>query len=104
MKQKMNYPNPMYQWFMYLFQQRMDTNGFVNCFECGKSLYKDLYMENSCCYSHILGKKQYQEHAGNPNNVEITCPDCHNLYTMTPKKAKKQYNKYLNLKQLYYEI
>lgn len=93
--------NPMHEWFKYLFDQRADANGFVNCFECGKAMHTDTYKEITSCYSHILGKKQYPDHAGNPLNVEIVHPDCHTLYTMQPKKAVNQYDKYLKLKEKY---
>lgn len=91
----------MHLWFTYLFDQRINAFGYVPCFECGKLLHKDTYREITTCYSHILGKKQYPTYAGDPNNIEICCPDCHNLYTMEPQKAIKQYAKYLKLKQQY---
>lgn len=83
----------MHVWFMYLFNQRKDSKGYVRCYECNKPMHEDIYKETSSCYSHILGKKQYPDLAGIPENISICCPDCHNLYTMRPKKAVKQYAK-----------
>lgn len=97
----MNSINIMHQWFVHLFDQRKNKLGFVKCFECNKLLHEDSYKDISTIYSHILGKKQYPAFAGDPNNIEICCPDCHNLYTMKPKEAIKQYNKYLKLKEQY---
>ena len=91
--------NLMHEWFNYLFDLRKDKNGYVNCFECGKKLHQDIYRETSSCYSHILSKKLYPEYRGDPENIVIVCPDCHNLYTYRPKKAINQYNKYLELKK-----
>lgn len=93
--------NFMHTWFKYLWDSREDKWGFIRCFECDKRMYHDNYRELSSCYSHILGKKQYPEHAGNPENVVIVDPDCHNLYTMKPKEAKNQYALYLKLKEKY---
>lgn len=91
----------MHQWFKYLFDERKDKDGFVKCFECGRSLHENVYKDITTCYSHILAKSLYPQHAGNEENIEIVHPDCHNLYTMKPKQAKNQYNKYLELKKIY---
>jgi len=93
--------NPMHKWFKYLFDQRMNKNGYVFCFECGKAMHEDDYKDISACYSHILGKKQYPTFAGMEENIKIVHPDCHNIYTMTPKKAVHQYAEYLKFKQKY---
>lgn len=93
----------MHQWFMYIFENRMNQDGFVYCFECGKPMHESTYKGLTTCYSHILAKTgKYKEHAGNPDNVKIVHPDCHNLYTMHPKQAINQYNEFLKLKQLHY--
>lgn len=94
--------NVLHQWFIYLWEQQMDENGYVNCFECGKPMHEDTYKTLTTCYSHILEKSKYPEHKGNPENVVIVHPDCHNLYSMKPKKAVNQYNLYLQLKKKYY--
>lgn len=99
----MNLPNIMHQWFVYLFEQRMDANGYVVCFECGGKMHQDTYKHLTTCYSHILAKAIYTEHAGNEENVKICHPDCHNLYTKRPKQAKNQHAKYIELKRKYYE-
>lgn len=91
--------NPLHSWFMYLFDQRKDKEGFVQCFECGRRMHENTWKNLSTCYSHILSKKDYPEYKGDENNVKIVHPDCHNLYTMTPKKAKNQYFEYLKLKE-----
>lgn len=90
-----NSPNPMHLWFVYLFEQRMDKNGFVNCFECDKPIHES-QKENTCLYSHLLSKKVYPQHAGNPDNVQICCADCHNLYERLPRRTK-QYQAKLEL-------
>jgi 5-methylcytosine-specific restriction endonuclease McrA len=95
--------NPLHLWFMHLFEKRMDRKGFVRCFECDRPMHEDVYKEISACYSHLLSKKTHPEHAGNPDNVVIVHPDCHNLYERLPQKAKKQYARYLELKNKYYE-
>lgn len=94
-KKKSN--NMMHSWFIHLFESRMDEEGFVKCFECGKKMSENTYKELSSCYSHILSKSQYPEYAGKEWNVKIVHPDCHNLYSMSPKKAINQYNEYLKL-------
>lgn len=81
----------MHEWFRYLFTTRMNVFGYVYCGECGKPLSKDKYMDNSCIYSHLIEKSKYPMFAGNQDNILIVCPDCHNLYTMSPKLAKTQY-------------
>ena len=91
--------NKMHEWFKYLFEQRMDDEHNVYCFECGRKLPEHIYKEISAIYSHILPKSTYPDMAGNPDNVKIVCMTCHNLYTMLPSNAKKQYKEYLKLKQ-----
>lgn len=98
---KKTYSNPLHEWFKYLFDIRKDSKGIIKCYECNYPLHEETYKEISTCYSHILSKKEYPLLAGNPDNVVITCPNCHNLYTMKPKCAKKQYSLYVYLKQLY---
>lgn len=93
--------NPLHEWFAYLFEQRMDKDGYVKCFECGKKMHQDTYQELSICYSHILSKSKYPKLKGDENNVKIVHPDCHNLYTMKPEKAKNQFNYFLKLKELH---
>lgn len=89
----------MHCWFAYLFEKRMNSEHEVCCFECGKPLHESIYKELSCCYSHILSKNIYPQFKGEEWNVKICCCDCHNLYTMQPKKAIRQYNEYIKLKQ-----
>lgn len=91
----------MHLWFMYLFESRMDANGYINCFECGRPLHESKYKENSCVYSHILEKSRFPKEEGNRFNIEICCPDCHTLYTMKPKSAINQYTKRLKLLKEY---
>lgn len=94
-------PNVMHQWFQYLFDQRKDKDGFIDCFECGTFLHEMNYRDITICYSHLLEKSKYPQYAGDERNVVITCPDCHNLYTMRPKQAIKQYEAAQQLKKLY---
>jgi len=91
--------NVMHQWFAHLFEYRMNSNGFVRCFECGKPMHESVYKDMSMCYSHILSKKKFPQFAGEEWNVKIVHPDCHTLYSMRPKKATNQYNEYLKLKK-----
>lgn len=86
---------------MYLFDVQMDTRGYVKCFECEKLLHESIYKENMACYSHLLEKAKYPQYAGDVQNVVIVCPDCHTLYTLRPRKATKQYERFLILKQIY---
>lgn len=93
-------PNPMHIWFFYLFEQRMDENGYVKCFECGKPMHESAYKHTLTCYSHILEKSKhggYPQFAGKEWNVMIVHPDCHHLYSMRPTKATNQYNLRLKL-------
>lgn len=89
--------SPMHQWFIHLFEQRMDSEGFVRCFECNKRMHEDTWKMLSTCYSHILSKKIYPEYKGEHWNVKIVHPDCHHIYTMKPSDAKNQYNEYIKL-------
>lgn len=89
--------NPMHLWFIYLFDQQKDEKGYVKCFECDKKMHEDTYKYLTTCYSHILAKKDYEEYKGKEWNIKIVHPDCHHLYSMSPKKAKKQYALYLEL-------
>lgn len=100
----------MHKWFMHLWDTRSTkvtdeysgyTSSYVKCFECDKLLREETYKEISTCYSHILSKTKYARFAGQPWNVVICCPDCHNLYSYRPKEAKKQYALYLQLKEKY---
>ena len=91
--------NPLHQWYMYLFETRMDNLGYVRCFECGKKMSESTYKQLSTCYSHILSKKKYPKYKGEEWNVKIVHPDCHNLYTIKPSSAENQYKEYLKLKK-----
>ena len=93
--------NEMHLWFIYLFEQQMDKNGYVKCFECGKKMHQDTYKHLTTCYSHILQKKTYPSEAGNVENVKIVHPNCHSLFSLKPKEAINQYNLYLKLKEKY---
>lgn len=95
--------NPMLQWYAYLFEQRMDEDHFVKCFECGKRMSEASWKELSTCYSHILGKKSYPEYKGNAKNVVIVHTDCHYLYTIKPSDATNQYAEYLRLLEKHYK-
>jgi hypothetical protein len=53
------------------------------------------------CYSHLLEKSRYPQYAGDPNNVVITHPECHHLYSMKPKEAINQYTRMKELKLKY---
>ncbi len=101
MKDKKSLANDRHEWFKYLFEQRMNGGGWLNCFECHEPMHEEIYKENTICYSHLLEKSQYPQLAGNPDNVVIVHPDCHHLYSMKPKEATNQYNEYLRLKKLY---
>lgn len=90
----------MHEWFKHLWDVEAATNGVVKCYECGGNIPRS-HRELTTCYSHILEKAKYPQYAGNPENVVIVHPACHNLYTMKPKEAKNQYNRYLQLKQKY---
>lgn len=87
----------MHQWFVYLFDQRKDKDGFVKCFECGKKMHEDTYKHLTTCYSHILSKKTFPKFKGEGWNIEIVHPDCHNLYSMGGIKAVNQIKKYNQL-------
>lgn len=95
--------NPMHLWFIYLFEQRMDEDKNVICFECGKKMSETSWKKLTTCYSHILSKKIFKQYKGSEFNVKICHPDCHNLYTLNPQKAINQYNEYLRLLELHYE-
>lgn len=89
--------NLMHRWFIYLFNHRKDKNGFVKCFECGKYMHEDNYKRLSSCYSHILNKKTYSEYKGEPWNIKIVHPECHQLFELYPEQANKQHKLYLKL-------
>lgn len=91
----------LHDWFMYLYEQRADDNGFVKCFECGRNMHMSFYIGNTMCYSHLLEKSRYPQYAGDPNNVVITHPECHHLYSMKPKEAINQYTRMKELKLKY---
>lgn len=89
----------MHLWFKYLFELRMNTKGFVNCYECGRPMHESVFKELTTCYSHILEKAKYEQFAGDPENVVIVHPDCHTLYTLKPEQAKRQYALLLKLRE-----
>lgn len=93
--------NPMHLWFMYLFEQRMDKNGYVKCYESGKRMHEDDYKDLSSCYSHIFPKKRFPQYAGDPDNVVIVKPEYHDLYEKDKRNTPKQYALYLKLKEKY---
>lgn len=95
--------NEMHLWFQYLFDERKNENGYVRCFECNKLMHENSYKELSTCYSHILPKgiKKYKHLAGEEENVVIVHPSCHNLYENSPKLAKNQYKKRIELIEKY---
>lgn len=93
--------NPMHEWFKYLFEERMDSNGYVKCFECGGLMHENTYKELTTCYSHILPKSKYPTEKGNSDNVKICHPDCHTLFTIKPSEATNQYKEYLKFKEKY---
>ena len=95
--------NPILQWYAFLFEQRMDDENFVKCFECRKRMSEKTWKELSTCYSHILSKKTYPAYKGVANNVQIVHPDCHYLYTIKPSNAINQYAEYLRLLELHYK-
>ncbi len=87
------------QFFILCWKKKERSDNSVNCFECNKKLRQEYYMMNSCVYSHILDKSSYPEYEFKFWNIEICCPECHEIYTKSPKKAVNQYNKYLELKE-----
>jgi 5-methylcytosine-specific restriction endonuclease McrA len=87
-------------WYMYLFDQRKDENNNCYCFECNKTLNEVTYKSNLICYSHLLSKALYPEHMGNPNNIVIVCPDCHNIFSLDAEKAIKQFTAAHNFKEM----
>jgi hypothetical protein len=91
--------NIMHEWFVYLFDERKDEQGYVRCFECGKRMHEDTYKHLTTCYSHILpkGVKKYAHLAGDEDNIAIVHPSCHNLYEATPRLAVNQWKKRLEL-------
>jgi 5-methylcytosine-specific restriction endonuclease McrA len=89
----------MHQWFMYLFEQRMDATGYCYCFECGRPMHESQYKDNSCIYSHLIEKSKYPAYAGDASNLKICCPDCHTLFSMKPKEAVNQYKAAQEFKQ-----
>jgi 5-methylcytosine-specific restriction endonuclease McrA len=89
----------LHKWFMYLYEQRADSHGFVKCFECGRNMHMSTYIGNTMCYSHLVEKSRYPQFAGDPDNVKIVHPQCHHLYSMEPKKAVHQYEAYINYKK-----
>lgn len=110
MKEKRNYTSIMHEWFKHLWDIRStkitdeytgEQSSFVRCFECNKLLREENHKEVSITYSHILSKKKYPELAGNEENVVLCCSNCHHLYEMNPKAAKKQYSEKQRLKEKY---
>jgi hypothetical protein len=94
--------NAMHQWFIYLFDQRKDEQGYVKCFECGKKMHEDTWKHLSTCYSHILSKKTFPKYKGEEFNIVIVHSDCHQLYTISPSKAAHQFAKYEELLEKHY--
>lgn len=87
----------MHQWFVYLFEQRMNSKGFIRCFECDKYMHENTWKQITTCYSHILSRKTFPQYKGCEWNIEIVCPSCHSLYSNRPSNAKNQYALYLEL-------
>lgn len=94
-KEKAEKSRRLHEWFIEIWKEReeFDNNGrgYVICFETGMKLYSDMYMDNSCCYSHILPKSKYPEFAMLGSNLVIVHPNCHTQYETFPEKAPKQF-------------
>ena len=80
------------EFFLSLWEQNEDINGYCVCFECGGKMSAQSYMNNSCCYSHILPKSKFPEYRFEPWNVKICHPNCHAAFETFPEKAPNQYD------------
>lgn len=71
----------LHEWFIQIWKERegFDKNGrgYVTCFETGMKLYSDTYMNNSCCYHHLILKSKRPDLAFEPENLVIVTPEAH---------------------------
>lgn len=84
----------LHNWFLLLWDEREQESfgypPYVQCFETGRHLYRSIYRENTCCYSHLLPKSRYPELAMDKDNVVIVHPDVHADYEVDPEKTPRQ--------------
>jgi hypothetical protein len=70
-------PRDMREFFLELWDEREDENGFCYCFETGRPMRRSLYRENSACYDHVLEKHLFPQYKFNKENLIIVLPDVH---------------------------
>ncbi len=96
------------QMFLEIWHERevsMEGEGYVSCFETGVKLSRRIFMENTCCYHHILEKQdnKFPQYDLCKWNIVILHPDVHSqVHTnieKTPKvnaKTEELFEKHLN--------
>lgn len=89
-KLKAEQTRELHKWFLSLWDEQQDDSGNCYCYETGRRLSRDVYRENTCCYSHLLPKHKYPEYAKEAWNVVIVHPEAHTQFEMYPEKAPKQ--------------
>jgi hypothetical protein len=70
----------MHAWFLEIWDEREDEDGYVRCFETDVLMHRSRYRENPACYSHCLPKSRYKEIAFDPRNILIVLPSVHAKY------------------------
>lgn len=99
-KEKTETSKLMHQFFLDLWDERELFNGdifYCKCEETGKTLTRNFYRGNSCCYSHILPKSKYKELAFMKENIMIVSPEAHAQYELNPEKTPNQLKRKLKL-------
>ena len=94
-KEKAEGEPDMRYWFLEIWDERQDENGYCYCFETGKPMSRNFYRELSTVYDHVLEKSNYEEYKFLKKNIVIILPKVHHQkgtdIDKTPKiKAYRQ--------------
>jgi hypothetical protein len=67
----------MRAFFLQIWDERQDEQGYCYCFETGTPMHRSRYRELSTVYDHVLEKHHWSEYAFCPKNIIIILPEVH---------------------------
>lgn len=78
-KEKSQETVKMWEWFLQIWDEREDEQGYCYCFESGKKMHRSYYRMLSSVYDHVLEKNdnQYPEYKFVKKNIVIILPEVH---------------------------